>query len=90
MGEAKRRGSYKERVAQAIQREAAHQDALYAQKWERLRVETERQDAAYAVMTDEQFDLTDRREEAIRRRRVKTSADLATLVGFLSPYGRYR
>ena len=77
MGQAKRRGSIEQRIAQAVQRVEDIKAAAEAQR--RLRQAEE--DRAWDMMSEEEYDLTVERVNARRRRKHNSNMAMASLLG---------
>lgn len=77
MGEAARRGNRDARVAQAIQRRQAEEDAQAEAKKLRQRQEMQ----AYATMVWWQLDMSEERHRRIIRRRLQVQETFATIMG---------
>lgn len=84
MGEAKRRGTYIQRQAQAIQRQ--WEEELAAQERRKLRFLQEQQ--AYSIMTGWQIKMSEERHITRIRRLLKIKTTLAAFAGFYGGIGK--
>jgi len=82
MGEAKRRGTYEERVAQAIERKRLENIALQEKLAATRKAEQERIAAEEASMTEEQLNAKWNREQRRRRGSFGNSRSLIALLHF--------
>ena len=80
MGEAKKRGSFEQRVAQAAERRKLEAEALKAKRLEQERLERERR----AALNEAERKREDRVRRVESARKVRSSLEIAAVAGLLA------
>jgi hypothetical protein len=83
MGQAKRRGTLEERMAQSIQNKQKIEEAREAARQLQFKQEIE----AYSYMTEEQIGMSEERHEKVMKRRLDAQIAYAQLMGCM--YGAF-